>query len=163
MPGILEARVEVDLLTAPAFAAAMRAEIDWAHNRAVFIDCSAIVFMDIGAFHALVYAHRYAIDHGHRLVVRNLSPSCARFVHLCDTDNELTIEAGWGSSAVPLLAFASPASKHRPTPEEARRDNRRSHSPRLRPRSAWCGTRGAWAAPTPHVAVASPTPDKERP
>lgn len=67
---------EMNLFTAAAFAAAIRAEIDWAHDRAVFIDCSAIASMDHSAFHALVYAHRYAIDHGHQLVIRNLQWNC---------------------------------------------------------------------------------------
>jgi anti-anti-sigma regulatory factor len=163
MLGICEASVEVDLFTAPAFAAAMRAEIDWADNRAVFIDCSAITSLDRSAVHALVYANRYAIDHGHLLVIRNLRPNCARVIHLCDSDNELTIEAEWDSSAVPLVAFALPASKRRPTPDKARRANRRSHAPRPYPRGAWCGTTGAPAAPVPHVVVPNPTPHKELP
>ena len=92
MLGICEASVEVDLFTAPAFAAAMRAEIDWADNRAVFIDCSAITSMDTSAFHALVYGHRYALDHGHLLVIRNLQQNCVRAIRLCDRHNELRIE-----------------------------------------------------------------------
>jgi anti-anti-sigma factor len=91
--GICEAKIEVDLATAPAFAAALRAEIDSADSRAVFIDCSAITFVDNSAFHALVYAHRYAIGHDHSLVIRNLYPNCARVLRLCDWHHELTIEA----------------------------------------------------------------------
>jgi anti-anti-sigma factor len=163
MLGIREASVEVDLFTASAFAAAIRAEIDWADNRAVYIDCSAIAFMDSGAFHALVYAHRYAIDHGHLLVIRNLRPNCARVIRLCDPDNELTIEAEWDSSAVALVAFALPASKHRLTPEKARRANRRSHFSCPFPRGAWCGTSGVRAVAVSHVVVPSPTPHKEMP
>jgi anti-anti-sigma factor len=163
MLGFCEANVEVDLFNAPAFAAALRGEIDWAYRRAVFIDCSAITFMDSSAFHALIYAHRYAADLGHLLVLRNLRPNCARVIRLCDRDNELTIEADWGSPVVPLVAFALPASKHRPTPGNARRVNRRSHCPRLYPRRAWCGTSGPGAAPAPHVVVPSPAPHKERP
>jgi len=83
---------KIDLFTAPAFAAAIRAEIDWADNRAVFIDCSAITFMDSSAFHALVYAHRYAIDHGHLLTIRNLRWNCARTIRRYDAHNELRIE-----------------------------------------------------------------------
>jgi anti-anti-sigma factor len=162
MLGICEGSVEVDLFTAPAFAAAMRAEIDWADNRAVFIDCSAIVFMDSGAFHALVYAHRYAIDHGQMLVIRNLRPNCARVIRLCDPDNELTIEAERDASAVPVVAFALQASKPGLTPEK-RRANRRSHFPRPYPRGAWCGTSGAPVTPLRHVAFPSPTPRKELP
>ena len=93
MVGICEAGREIDLCTAAAFAAAMRAEIDWADNRAVFIDCSDITFMDSSAFHALVDAHEYAIDHGHLLMIRNLRPNCARVMRLCDSNHELTIDA----------------------------------------------------------------------
>jgi anti-anti-sigma factor len=92
MVGICEAGREIDLCTAPAFAAAMRAEIDWADNRAVFIDCAGIIFMDSAAFHALVDAHRYAIEHGHLLVIRNLRPNCARAMRMCDRKDELTID-----------------------------------------------------------------------
>jgi anti-anti-sigma factor len=93
MVRICEALREIDLDTAPAFAAAMVAEVDWADNRAVFIDCSAITFMDSSAFHALVHADRYAVDHGHLLIIRNLRPSCARVMGLCDWNHKLTIDA----------------------------------------------------------------------
>ena len=115
MPGICGTSVEVDLFTTAAFAAALRTEIDWAYRRAVFIDCSAITFMDSSAFHALVYAHRYAADHGHRLVLRNLRPNCARVIRLCDSDNELTIGAASDSTLASPVAFVSSDSKHRPT------------------------------------------------
>ena len=69
MPEICGASVEVDLCTAPAFAAAMRAEIDRADTRVVFIDCSSTTFMDGSPFHALIYADRYAVERGHRLVI----------------------------------------------------------------------------------------------
>jgi len=83
----------INLVTAPAFAAAMRAEIDWANSQAVFIDCAAITSMDRSAVHALVYAHRYAIDHGHLLVIRNLHWNCARTIRRRDCYNELRIES----------------------------------------------------------------------
>lgn len=114
MPGICEASVEVDLFTTAAFAAALRTEIDWSYRRAVFIDCSAITFMDSSAFHALVYAHRYAADNGHRLVLRNLRPNCARLIRLCDSNNELTIGAASDSTAASPAPSVSSASKHRP-------------------------------------------------
>jgi anti-anti-sigma factor len=163
MLGIREASIEVDLFTAPAFAAAIRAEIDWADNRAVFIDCSSIVFMDSGAVHALIYAHRYAIDHSHLLVIRNLRPNCARVIRMCDPDNELTIEAEQDSSPIPLVALARQVSKHRPTPEKARRANRRAHAPRPYPRGPWCGTSGATVTPRRHIVVPSRPPNKELP
>jgi anti-anti-sigma regulatory factor len=93
MQGICEAKIEVDVSTAPAFAAALRAEIDTADSRDVFIDCSAITSVDRSAFHALVYAHRYAIGHDHALIIRNLYPNCAQVLRLCDRHHELTIEA----------------------------------------------------------------------
>ena len=93
MLGSYEATGEIDLFSAPAFEAILRSQVDQAHNRAVFIDCSAISFMDSSAFHALVRAHRYAIDQDRRLVVGNLTPNCARTLRLCDWNNELTIDA----------------------------------------------------------------------
>ena len=122
MPGVCGASVEVDLFTTAAFAAALKTEIDWAYRRAVFIDCSAITFMDSSAFHALVYAHRYAADRGHRLVLRNLRPNCARLIRLCDSNNELTIGAESDSTAASPVASASSASKHRPMFTLARRE-----------------------------------------
>jgi anti-anti-sigma factor len=89
--GICEAHREIDLVTAPTFAAAICAETDCAPNRAVLIDCSAITFMDSSAFHALVYAHAYALERGHRLVIRNLNPNCTQVIDLCDWNHELTI------------------------------------------------------------------------
>jgi anti-anti-sigma factor len=83
---------QIDRVSAPAFAAAMRTEIDWADNRAVVIDCSAITFMDTGAFHALIDAHRYALDHGHLLVISNLQRNCAQAIRQCAWHSALTIE-----------------------------------------------------------------------
>ena len=93
MVGICEASREIDLCTAPAFAAAMRTATDCSDNRAVFVDCSDITFMDSSAFHVLLEADRYAIEHGHLLIIRNLRPNCAWVVRLCDSNHELTIDA----------------------------------------------------------------------
>lgn len=82
---------EIDLATAPAFLAAMCAMIDWADNRAVVIDCSAITFMDSSAFHALMKAHWYANEQDHLLVLHGLRPNCARLIRICDAKNVLTI------------------------------------------------------------------------
>ena len=84
---------EIDMLTAPAFLAEMREAIDWADNRAVVIDCSAITFMGSCAFHALRDAHDYAIEHDHVLVIRGLTEPCLRVIRICDPGNVLTIEA----------------------------------------------------------------------
>jgi anti-anti-sigma factor len=106
-----EANVEVDVYTAPAFAAALRTEIDWAYRRSVFIDCSAITFMDSSAVQALLSAHRYAADLGHLLVIRNLRPNCVRTVRLCDANHELTIGAEWQSTGASPVASVLSAAK----------------------------------------------------
>lgn len=87
-----QALTEIDIASAPAFVVAMREAIDWADNRVVVIDCSAITFMDSSAFHALQHAHDYAIAHDHLLVLRGLAENCRRLVRLCDLRNEITIE-----------------------------------------------------------------------
>jgi anti-anti-sigma factor len=87
-----QALTEIDIASAPAFLVAMREAIDWADDRAVVIDCSAITFMDSGAFHALQDAHDYAIAHDHLLVLRGLAENCRRLVRICDLRNEITIE-----------------------------------------------------------------------
>jgi anti-anti-sigma factor len=86
------APTEIDAATAPAFLAAMCEATDWADNRAVVIDCSAITFMDSSAFHAISAAHHYAIEHDHALVIRGLAESCRRVVRICDPRNKITIE-----------------------------------------------------------------------
>ena len=85
------ALTEIDMATAPAFLAAMCEMIEWADNRAVVIDCSAITFMDSSAFHALAQAHLYAIAHDHRLIISGLAPQCERVIGICDNRNGLTI------------------------------------------------------------------------
>ena len=82
---------EIDLVTAPAFLAAMRKMIDWADNRAVVIDCSSITFLDSSGFHALIDAHWHAIELDHLLVIYGLAPNCARVVRICDLEGVLTI------------------------------------------------------------------------
>jgi anti-anti-sigma factor len=87
-----QALTEIDIAGAPAFLVAMREALDWADNRAVVIDCSAITFMDSSAVHALQDAHDYAIAHDHLLVLRGLAENCRRLVRLCDLRSEITIE-----------------------------------------------------------------------
>ena len=82
---------EIDIATAPAFLAAICEMIDWADNRAVVIDCSAITFMDSSAFHALIRAHDYAVSHDHMLVLYGLAENCHRLLRMCDWDQVLTI------------------------------------------------------------------------
>jgi anti-anti-sigma regulatory factor len=62
----------------------MREAIDWADNRAVVIDCSAITFMDSGAFHALQDAHDYAIAHDHLLVLQGWPRTAVGLCGICD-------------------------------------------------------------------------------
>ena len=70
----------------------MREAIDWADNRAVVIDCSAITFMDSSAFRALVDAHEYAIAQNHVLVLRGLAENCLQLMRIWDPRNEITID-----------------------------------------------------------------------
>jgi anti-anti-sigma factor len=88
-----QALTRLDSSTAPAFLAAICEMIDWADNRAVVIDCSAITFMDSSAFQSLMDAHNYAIEHDHVLVIRGLSESCLRLVRICDLKSEITIQS----------------------------------------------------------------------
>jgi anti-anti-sigma regulatory factor len=46
------------------------------------VDCSGITFMDPAGYHALVDATNYATRRSHTLVIRNMSPPCARFIQL---------------------------------------------------------------------------------
>lgn len=93
MFGTCEPPGEVDVASAPAFVASMRAAIDAAEHAAVFIDCSAVTFMDSAAFHALVDASTYAANRGHHVVIRGLPWHAARMLRMCDFYDELAIEA----------------------------------------------------------------------
>ncbi len=92
MLGIGNADWEIDASSAPAFNALLHDTIDTSHDWLVSVDCSDITFMDSAAFHVLVNATEYAVRRGHALVVRNMSPSCAALLRLCDTDRELHLE-----------------------------------------------------------------------
>ena len=93
MQGICGANVEVDLSNAAAFAAAIRAQIDGAKRRTVFVDCASVTFMDSCAVAVLLDAHHYALRRGHRLAVGNLRRNCERVIRLCDQQHELAIES----------------------------------------------------------------------
>ena len=88
---VTEALREIDLATAPAFTVAICEMIDWAENRTVVIDCSAITFMDSSGYHALMEAHDYAVSQDHSLVLYGLAENCARMLRICDPDNVLTV------------------------------------------------------------------------
>ena len=92
MRGTCVAVGEIDLATASAFGAAMCHAIDDADAHTVFVDCSAVTFMDSSAFHAFIAAHRYARSRSQQLRIRELKPDCARVLNLCDWDHELMIE-----------------------------------------------------------------------
>ena len=77
--------------TAGALLFALCEVIDRSDEAIVGVDCSTLTFMDSAAFHALVDATEYAARRGHTLVVRNLSPSCARLIRLCDSERELRV------------------------------------------------------------------------
>ena len=84
---------EIDLSTAPAFLESMCDAIDSPTDRTVFIDCSAITFMDSSAIYALLDARDHALKYDRVLVIRGLAENCARVVRICDQRNEFTIEA----------------------------------------------------------------------
>jgi anti-anti-sigma factor len=96
MFGTYEPSGEIDAATAPAFLTSMRSVIDGAEHAAVFVDCSAVTFMDSAAFHALVAATLYAAGRGHHIVVRGLRSHSARMLRMCDLHDELAIEARFG-------------------------------------------------------------------
>ena len=84
---------EIDLSTASAFLESMCDAIDSATHRTVFIDCSAITFMDSSGFHALLDAGDHALKQDRALVIRGLAENCARVVRICDQRHAVTIEA----------------------------------------------------------------------
>jgi anti-sigma B factor antagonist len=83
---------EIDTATASAFNADLHDAIDTSGAALVVVDCSDVTFMDSAGYHALVDATNYAARRGRTLVIRNLSPSCARLIRLCDSDRELRVE-----------------------------------------------------------------------
>jgi anti-anti-sigma factor len=83
---------EIDTATAPSFNADLHDVIDNADEAIVNVDCSGLTFIDSAGYHVLVEATNYAVRRGHTLVIRNLSPSCATLIRLCDVDRELHVE-----------------------------------------------------------------------
>ncbi len=92
MLGTSKAIQEIDRATAPAFNAYLHDAIDTSDEVLVVVDCADVTFMDSAAFHVLVDATEYAVRHDHTLLIRNLSPSCAMLIRLCDLDRELRVE-----------------------------------------------------------------------
>jgi anti-anti-sigma factor len=92
MLGTCRALGALDATTAPSFRAAVHDAIDKADEAFVHVDCSAVTYIDSDGYHVLVDATCYAVRRGHTLVIRNLSPSCATLIRLCDLDRELHVE-----------------------------------------------------------------------
>ena len=93
MLGTCTALGQIDTATAASFNADLHDTIDSSDEAFVSVDCSGVTFMDSAGYHALVDATSYAVRRGHTLVIRNLSPSCARLVRLCDLDRQLHVES----------------------------------------------------------------------
>ncbi len=83
---------DIDRTTAPAFTVALRDAIDNSDAPIVSVDCSTVTFMNSAGYHALVDATRYAARHGHALVIRDPSSSCAMLIRLCDKERELRVQ-----------------------------------------------------------------------
>ena len=83
---------DIDSATAPVFNADLRRAIDNSDEAFVSVDCSDMTFTDSAGYHAFVSATRYAVRHGHTLVIRNLPPTCARLIQICDWGGELRVE-----------------------------------------------------------------------
>ncbi len=92
MGGTCKATGEIDMATASAFKARLHHAIVTSQTVRVVVDCSELTFMDSTGFHVLVDETRYAARRHHMLVIRNMSPACARVLAVCDWDNELHIE-----------------------------------------------------------------------
>ncbi len=84
------------MVTAPEFSVGLCDMIDRSDETLVVVDCSDVTFMDSAGYHVLVDATEYAVGHGHTLTIRNMSPSCARLIRLCDWDLELHVDFGGG-------------------------------------------------------------------
>ena len=92
MLGTYAASGEIDMETAPAFAIDLRECIESADETLVSVDCAGVTFMDSAGYHALLGATRHAAHQGHTLVIRNLTPACARLIRMCNADGEIRVE-----------------------------------------------------------------------
>jgi anti-anti-sigma factor len=101
MAGTCKAVGEIDMATAAAFRADLFDVIDNSEEALVSVDCSGVTFMDSAAYHTLIEATEYAERRGHTLVIRNLSPSCARLIRLCIQSNDLSVESFSGARREP--------------------------------------------------------------
>jgi anti-anti-sigma factor len=92
MLGYCKVTGEVDLATAQTLSADLHDIIDHSDVELVVVDCTDLTFIDSSGFYALVEANAYAVGHDHTLVIRHMSPRCARLIYLCDWGNELHLE-----------------------------------------------------------------------
>ena len=83
------------MASAPSFSADLHDAIDGSDEAVVSVDCSGITFMGSAGYRVLVDATEYAIRRGHTLVIRDMSPSCARLFRVCGENNDLTFEPAW--------------------------------------------------------------------
>ncbi len=84
---------EIDRASASAFDRELHDAIDSSDEALVSVDCSGVTFMDSAGYRVLLAATAYAARRGHTLVIRNMSPSCALLIRLCDSDRELLVDA----------------------------------------------------------------------
>lgn len=107
MQGVCKALGEIDTATAAAFSADLRDAIDGSDEVVVSVDCSGVTFVDSAGYHVLVNVNDYAVRRGHTLMIKSMSPACARLLRLCDLDRELRVESalrrvGTGCATVAL-------------------------------------------------------------
>lgn len=92
MLGTCKAFGEIGVATALAFQADLYDTIDSSNDALVVLDCSDVTYMDATGYSVLVDATDYAVRHGHTLVIRGLSPSCAVLLRQYDREHELRVE-----------------------------------------------------------------------
>lgn len=82
---------EIDRVTAPVFDAELRDAIDRSDETTVSVDCSGVTFMDSAGYLVLRDAAEYAAHRGQTLVIRDMSPSCAMIIRVCDPNHGLCV------------------------------------------------------------------------
>ena len=92
MLGTCTATGDIDMATAPSFSADLHDAIDRSDESLVSVDCSGVTFMGSAGYRVLLDASGYATHRGRTLVIRNMSPSCARLVRIFGEHDHLTFE-----------------------------------------------------------------------
>jgi anti-anti-sigma factor len=93
MLGACNAIGEIAAATAPELRRSLRSAIDGCDTILVLIDFSSVTFVDSAAYHALVDATTYAVEHHHVLALRNVQPFHAEVLRFCDWANQLNLDA----------------------------------------------------------------------